>query len=238
VNTWADIKAAFYDVIGDSSYTVIPAATAVRWANLALQDLCEAARYRDIQQVSNVSSGTATYTIADDVYDIFRVEYDGEALTPISGNALRRDGRDWKYRTGTPKFYTLEAMYYEHASPDKVSLRIWETPSSNMTNGLRIWYHGYPDAVSDASPSADIDVPDWAVSGVLFYMLSQAYESEYSIGMKNFDSAAMYWMMYEDVKDRLTIRSRDRQPKQWVCGEPAHGSMSVLNRLPDRVPAP
>ena len=238
MNTWTDIRNAFYDVIGDPQRALVPVATAERWANLGLYDLCEAALYNDTAATQNVVASTALYSISDDVYEIFRVEYDDEVLTPITNDDLARDGRDYQYRTGKPRFYTLDEMYTETASPDKVYVRLWETPSSNLTNGLRVWYHGYPDDVDNDSPGTDIDVPDWAVGAVLFYMLARAYESQYSVGMQNFDTAAFYAMMYEDIRDRLVIRSRERVPKRWVAGASAGPSANVMNRLPDRVPAP
>jgi len=230
VNTWTEIRAAFRDITGDTDANIFSAETAVRWANLGLRDLCDAARYVDSQHVVSTASGTGTYGIAAGGYDVFRVEYDDCALLPITRDQLRNHGRDWASRSGTPRFYYLTEM---SATPDYLYVGLWEKPPS-LTNGLRIWYHGYPTDVSDSTPSSEIVVPDWAVGGVLFYMLIQAYTADTVV--RDLGAADLYQMMYDDLKERLVDRSRDRQSrKEWQAGSPAGPSLNVLNRLPDRV---
>lgn len=232
MNTWTDIKAAFDDITGDSSRIFFPAATVVRWANLALDDLCDAARYVDTAvTASTTTSGVTVLTSGG--YDVTRVEYDDEVLWPITRDKLRTQDRDWNYRTGRPRFYYLDQI---NSVADYLMVGIWEKTETNETDALRVWVHAYPTDVSDASPSAEISVPDWAVSAVLFYMLVKAYESDTKL--QNFDTAAVYRMMYEDIKERLVVRSKGRNPKSWIMGYEGRPTISVINRLPDRVPAP
>lgn len=233
MNTWADIKSTFEDILADSGNAFISDATQVRWANAALRELCEAARYIEAQKVSNVASGVSQYAVTEGGYSVVRVEYDGEALFPIYRSHLRQCMRDFSGHTGLPRFYFLDEI---NATPDNLYVGVYETPSANLTNGLRIWYHGYPAAVSDSSPSTEIEIPDWAVGGVLFYMLREAYTADTNV--RNLDTAAFYGMLYDDVLDRLVSRSRSRLAKSWQSGQRAYQPQSILNRLPDRVPAP
>ena len=232
MNTWTDIKAAFDDVTGDSSRIFFPAAAVVRWANLALDDLCDAARYVDTAVTADTSTSGIT-SLSGGGYAIWRVEYDDEVLWPITRDKLRTADRDWNYRTGTPRFYYLDQT---GSVPDYLQFGIWEKTATNEVGALRVWVHSYPTDVSDSSPSSEIDVPDWAVSAVLFYMLVKAYESDTKL--QNFDTAAVYRMMYEDIKERLVVRSKGRQPKSWIMGYEGRPTISVINRLPDRVPEP
>ena len=234
LNTWTDIRAAFRDITGDTGATIFSAATVARWANLALGDLCEAARYIDEQYVVGASAGVGSYAVTAGGYGVTRVEYDGSVLFPITRNGLRSHARDWSTRTGLPRFYYLTEM---SATPDSLFVGLYEIPSSNLANGIRIWYQAYPTAVSDASPSSEIEVPDWAVGAVLFYMLREAYTSDTQT-LQDFSKADMYGIMYEDAKQRLVGRARGALPKKWEYGQPGRPSLNVLNRLPDRIPAP
>lgn len=233
MNTWTDIKAAFDDITRDSSRIMFSAESVARWANNALQDLCDAGRYIDSEIIADAPSSGVVVSTSAVGYDVWRVEYDDEALYPITRDALRSGDRDWNYRVGRPRFYYLDQT---NTSPDYLFVGIWEKPATNETNAMRLWVHGYPAAPSDASPSTEIDVPDWAVSAVLFYMLVRAYEADTKI--QSFDVAGLYQMMYEDIKERLVIRSKGRDQKKWVVGESGRPSINVLNRLPDRIPAP
>jgi hypothetical protein len=42
------------------------------------------------------------------------------------------------------------------ATPDYLYFGIYEAPSTALASGIRAWYHAYPTAVSDSSPSAEM----------------------------------------------------------------------------------
>jgi len=205
-----------------------------RFANRALNEVCGSTRYFDYPFVANGVADQHAYTLSDnDVYDIFRVEYDDEVLWPITKDHLRHNDRNWSVRSGRPRFYYLDEHY---TTDDDLTVGIWEAPSANLTNGLRVWTHLHPPVVSsedEQALAATVQIPEWAVGAVLFYMLHLTYLAKTPI--QDLDAAEIYRLLYEDIKDRLLRRSRDRQPKRWVSGAPSSPSLNVLNRLPQRI---
>jgi hypothetical protein len=233
---YSDVLAQFNDITRDVNRYHFSQGQVDRFANRALDDLCSRARYKDTEESVNGVSGTAVYAVTSDGYDVFRVEYDDERLVPITRNSLRTNGSDWASRTGKPRFYYLDENY---SSQSYLSVGLWETPSANLTSGLRIWFHSVPTTAVGTTAgglAADVDVPDWAAGAVLFYMLYLAYTADTKI--QSFEAAAIYKMMYEDIADRLVLRSRDKSPKKWVSGSSSGPSLNVLNRLPERIPSP
>jgi hypothetical protein len=121
VNTWTDIKAAFDDITRDSNRVFFPAATVVRWANRGLEGLCDEARYVDSANVANSSTASPNqYGVAAGGYDVFRVEYDGEALLPIT-----RD--HFVYGIHAPKVYAIhDGLRCDCGGTDEVDRFVWD----------------------------------------------------------------------------------------------------------------
>lgn len=226
MNTYTEILAAFNDVTRDSARHHFSAGTVDNFANRALRAICERTKYLSKSDAVNVTSAVAE--TQDPGYDIFRVDYENEVLLPITRDQLRYADRDWASRTGTPKYYYLDELY--RADQQYLRANLFEAPSSG---GARIWYHAYPTEVDNASPSGEIEIPDWAVGAVLYYMLYLAYRSETQI--RNENTSAFYKMLYDHVLDRLQARVYSENPKRWICGEPARPSVGVTNRLPQRI---
>ena len=83
----------------------------------------------------------------------------------------------------------------------------------------------------------EIELPVWAQYGVLYGMLGMAYEIESNI--YNPRAAAFYWKLYQDVEDRVRIRSNSKLPKRlemkaWRDIDP----LDVITRLPAHIDAP
>lgn len=230
MSAYSEVLNAFNEITGDTRRYHFTAAQVDRFANRALEEICERARYIETFVMKNVVSGTSEYSIVEDGYDITRVEFDGEFLFPITRDTLKHADRDWSSREGLPRFYYLDQIT---GTQDKLTVGLWETPSTSATFGMRIWYHKVPTAVSAASSVSIMEIPDWASSAVLYYMLNIAYTADTKV--QDFGAAALYEMMYQDVLDRLILRSRDGNPKKWVSGGPATPSRNVLNRLPQRI---
>ncbi|RKX43972.1 MAG: hypothetical protein DRP64_07425 [Verrucomicrobia bacterium] len=231
---YGDIYDDFNDITGNGGNYFFADATIDRFANRALEETCERARYKDKAELVNVVGGTAVYPVTSDGYDIFRVEYDDEILYPITREALRHQDRDWATRTGLPRFYYLDEIYA--SAQNYMTVGLWETPSTSVTNGLRIWYHVVPNAPASTSAltkAVAVDIPEWASSAVLYFMLSLAYKVDTKI--QNAGASALYSALYEDVLSRLIIRSNDRQPKTWTSGSASGPTRNVLNRLPQRI---
>ena len=230
MSAYSEVLSAFDDLTGDASRYHFTTAQVDRFANRALTEICERCRYLETFRLVNVVGGTSEYAILEDAYNITRVEYDKEVLYPVTRDSLRHADRDWASRSGLPRFYYLDEII---GAQDKLSVGLWETPSTSLAFGLRIWYSKVPDAASTASSFTLLEIPDWATAAVLYYMLNIAYTADTKL--QNFPTASVYEMMYQDVLDRLVIRSRDNNPKQWVSGGPARPSRNVLNRLPQRI---
>jgi len=233
VSAYLDVYNSFNEITGDTGRYHFDREQVDRFANRALDETCERARYKDTAETINVVADTAVYSATAAGYDIFRVEYEDEILFPITRDQLRHADRDWSSRTGLPKYYYLDEIY---STQDALSVGLWETPGTSVTDGLRLWYHGVPIAANSASGltlATVMDIPDWASGAVLYYMLYLAYSADTKV--QDFGASALYFMLYEDVLGRLVIRSNDRHPKNWVSGAPSSPSRSVLNRLPQRI---
>ena len=228
--TYNDLLSQFNDITRDSQRHIFTAAQVDRFARRGLERLCAAAKYKLTGETINIVSGTGEYAATSEGHDVVRVEYDGEALRPIRRDDLRAKDSDWVNRTGYPRYYYLDEIYGSQRYP---SVGLFEIPSTSLTDGLRMWYTGKPTAPSAASGATAVDIPDWAVGGVLFFMLYLAYSADTFI--QNQEAAAVYKMLYEDIEYRLIKRARDNSPKSWVSGQPARAGVSFLNRMPERI---
>jgi len=233
VSTYAEVLAGFDDITRDEERHLFSVSQVDRFMNRALIETCEAARYRVESESISAVADQAVYAITEQGYDILRVEYDDEVIIPIGTAALRHADRNWAVRTGTPRYYYLDELY---SSQEYLSVGLFETPSSNLTDGLTIWYDAHPDTATYTKTATEVDIPDWASGAVLFYMLYLAYTADTKA--QSFEAAAVFKILYEDILERLTNSSRSRQPKSWMCGAASSPSVSVLNRLPQRIPAP
>jgi len=231
--TYGDILDQFDDITRDSSRYYFTQAQVDRFAARALQEICERARYIDASETIDAVSGTGEYSITGTGYDVFRVEYDDEVLWPVNRDDLRRADRNWETRSGKPRFYYLEEIY---GTQDYLTVGLYEKPSSDLTDGVRVWYHGVPASPSGTTQLnrlSSVKIPEWASGAVLFYMLYLAFTADTKL--QSFEAAAVYKLLYEDILGRLVMRSRDRQPKRWVSGGPSSPTLNVRNRLPERI---
>ena len=237
MESWQDVKDFFFPAVQDTeaSQAFFTVDQAEAWANAALWEMGQYAQYYDLVATQNTSSGTATYTIGSlgtPPYGIWRAEIDDEVIRATTQDELERNDRDWPARTGKPAFYYLDTMSY---IPDLCLMGLFETP--NGTYELRTYAYGVPDAVSNDSDATNVMVPQWAAYGVLWYMLSEAFLAE--TRRQNLDTSAFYRMLYEDVLDRLRVRSFSKIRKTWVAG--TGGSWNeddILYDLPDTIPEP
>lgn len=230
MSTYGDILDNFKDYMGEVTERYFSAAQIDSFAHRGLKELCERGRYKDTPEEINIVNGTSEYAVSGDGYDVFRVEYDDEMILPITRDQLRSADRDWAYRTGLPRYYYLDEIY---GSQDYLSVGLFETPGTDLTDGLRVWYHEYPDAPSSSSTSTELDVPDWASAAVLYYMLYMAYSAE--TRRQDFAVADFFYALFSELSERVEIRSNDRLPKGWVSGTPSGPSAHVKNRLPERI---
>jgi len=228
MNTWTNILAAFNDIVRDRSDRFFSAAQKLRFANRALREICEHCEYTEEYEDINTVAGTATYEVTADAYRVLRVEYDGQAITPILTDDLMALDAKYATRTGTPKFYYLGGMT---GSQDAITVGLSDVPSVSVENGLRVWYSAYPTEI--VAGTGEIEIPDWSVSAVLFYMLHLAYLT--SGVRKNLKTSEFFRMLYEEVLDALARRRNSRLPKKWKGGEDPRITVASLSQLPDHI---
>lgn len=220
----------FDDITRDSARRHFSQAQVDRYTNRALQEICERTRHLDEQELINAVASTLEYATTSDGYNIFRVEYDGEVLIPIARDKLRIGTTDYSSRTGTPRFYYLDEM---NDSSGYQVIGLFPAPGTNLTNGIRVWSHAFPADVSGDALTTDIEIPDWAIGAVCYYVLSLAYTAETQI--QDLEAAQMFNLLHEDILQRLIMRSRSKQPKKWAAGGAGRPTAIPLGKLPDRI---
>lgn len=206
------------------------------WTNLALWEMAEHAQYLDKIETQNTADGTAAYYVGGNgtpPFGIWRMEIDDEAIQAISQDRLREFSRTWKDVSGQPHYYYLDDINY---TPDYYQFRLWEEP--NGVYEIRSYVYDLPAQVFDGAETDSLQVPQWAVYGVAWYVLSEAYMAETT--RQSYDTAAFYRMLYDDILDRLSGRAADKLgEKQWIYGG---GSSRFLpdfwDNLPDTIPEP
>ncbi|HUV62945.1 MAG TPA: hypothetical protein VMW24_03550 [Sedimentisphaerales bacterium] len=237
METWQDIKDFFFPAMQDTetSQTFFTTTQAVNWANGALWEMAQHAEYLDVIQEQNTVDGTSAYSVGpagEFPYAIWRVEIDDEAIRPTTADAFRRSDRTWESNSGKPRFYYTDL--FTNASTYRLGL-YWEP---NGVYELRTYSYGVPAQVAEDADTDKLQVPQWAIYGVLWYMLSEAYSAE--TRRQNPETAGFYRRLYDDMLDRLRARSNNRlSEKTWVVGSsPSHFIDNFWHDLPDTIPEP
>lgn len=237
METWQDIKDFFFDAVQDreTSQAFFTTTQAVAWANAALWEMAEVTKYYDVTQAQNTAAGTRIYQVGASgmpPLGIWRVEIDDEAIRPTTEKTISKDRAKWENRSGIPKFYYLDQA---NAVPDRLKLGLYEEPDGIYE--LRTYSYGVPAQVSDSADGDSLQVPQWAIHGVLWYMLSEAYMAE--TRRMNMDTSAFYRMLFEGILDRLEARTNNRLAKRWVAAEGGHQfDADFWSNLPDTIPEP
>lgn len=226
MNTWADIRSTFRSMVNDDNALFFTASQATAWANKALRDMAGETEYRDGVGTVAVTAGSYGASVGT-ALSMWRMEWDNEVLLPTTYDALARKYRNWAEYTGEPRLYYLD---HQRGSETLVA-GLYPIPAANGT--ARYYTKAVPTAVSDASPSTEIDLPDWSVGGVLYYMLSQAYRSDSK--RRNIKLAAYWEAMYLGVRDRLKGRSYSRMVFRAPSSTPLRMGMDVWRRAPEYV---
>lgn len=124
--TLGELKAKFYDLIGEDSSSLVnvTAATAGRLLNDAYREIARMTGAIEKIHVARVVSGTAEYTLPDDAGKIIRVAYDGERIWPHS--ALEMDAIDqyWETRSGQVDRYVTDRE-------NNNVIRLYKNPDTN-----------------------------------------------------------------------------------------------------------
>jgi hypothetical protein len=239
VETWQDMKDFFFPAVQDTEaaqiYFTVDQAEA--WANDALLQMGEYAKYNDLVQTQNTASGTLAYQVGATgypPYGVWRAEIDDQAIRATTYDSVSNSSQSWETRTGIPRFYYMDQNIGSDYNQYKVAL--CEKP--NGIYELRTYAYGMPARVSNSADTDKVQVPTWAIYGVLWYMLSEAFVAETS--RQNLDTSLFYWGLYENVLDRLRARNSNRLgSKHWVYGGGGHEfDTNFWSDLPDTIPEP
>jgi len=149
--TLGELKAKFYDLIGEDSSSLVnvTAATAGRLLNDAYREIARMTGAIEKIHVARVVSGTAEYTLPDDAGKIIRVAYDGERIWPHS--ALEMDAIDqyWETRSGQVDRYVTDRE-------NNNAIRLYKNPDTNGAGAV-------------------MDGDSWTVAGTVLITLASQY---------------------------------------------------------------
>lgn len=234
--TWQNVKDLFYETIGDSENNgfFFDEATVTSFADEAIREASNRTRFSDAvaEQLSVAGDATINPTMGW-FAQIWRVEYDGEKLIPITTDELRKRDRHWASRSGTPRFYMLDE--YQTDSEDTV-IRLFETPDAEDVL-IRIYAYSRQYAINDSAPTQSLPLPEWFAYSLLFGMLERAYEADTE--MQSFKKSRFYHMLWDDALGRLRARSFGRLNKQWVMRPSGKKpGLDIRNRIPQHIPEP
>ncbi len=237
METWQDVKDFFFPALQDTEtgQRFFTTTQALAWANAGLWELGQHAQYYDLVETQNTADADAAYFYGPDglpPYGLWRVEIDDEAIRPTTIEMVTGLDRTWESRTGQPGFYylndSLEAM-------DHSQISLWEKPDGIYE--LRTYAYGVPAQVSDSADTDSLQVPQWAIYGVLWYMLSEAFLAD--TRRQSLDASGFYRMLYDDTLERLQDRANSRLNKRWVvAGEGHKFDKGFWSNLPDTITGP
>jgi hypothetical protein len=237
VQTWQDIKDFFFPAVQDTEayQSFFTVAQALAWANSGLWEIAQYTQFLDTVQAQNTVTNTVKYQLGATgapPMGVWRVEIDDEKIRAVTAEELARSDRRWQKRSNRPYFYYLD---YANTTPDQFYIRLWETP--NGVYSLRTYSYGVPAQVSESANTDKLQVPQWAIYAVLWYMLSEAYLAE--TRRQNFETSSFYRMLFEDTIERVMERTNTKINKSWVVGEEVYDpTANFWDNIPQTIPEP
>jgi hypothetical protein len=217
VSSYGDVTAIVRGLVNDdaASSRLITDTQMDLWANTCLYEIAEHSEYREVVETDVTVSGTGIWSVEGDPLGIFRVEIDDEKIYPINSRELYRLSRTWQEQTGLPRWYRMDNM--RNMESDDLRFELWPTP--NAVYDIRIYSTVAADEVDSTTPNEFVMLPRWAVHGLAWGILSKFYESESR--MQNLGAAQVYKVMYDQVIDRIKVRSYarlSRDESAWGAG--------------------
>lgn len=102
--------------------------------------------------------------------------------------------------------------------------------------GVEVFYNARPDEI-DGSAAQVVQIPAWAMHGILFGMLAEAFESDTEL--MNLDTSSFYRNLFYHWIGRLRVRSYDKLPMVWVYeGEGERPHAPFIGVQPETIPDP
>jgi hypothetical protein len=222
VSSWQDVLDTFYGIVKDTeaAQTWLTTTQAEAWANQCLAELAEYTLPVDKAIVWAATAGEPQYalnTTGSGTLEVKLVEVNDEAIPRTTQRELWASSPTWQEHTGQPRFYYTDGL--NGFDSEGLDIAFWPTPET--TDSLRVTLAVVPDAVDNAAMTNPVMLPLWAVPGLLWGMLSVAYKAE--TRLQNLSTAQLFRTMFEDVMERLRMRSYDRVPVRVVFGGGGHG---------------
>ena len=234
--TWQNIKDFFYETVGDTeaaqAFFVEDDVTA--WANEALREAVERTEFADYHEDQVSAAATALVTLGSpSAIGLWRVEYDGEKLEPVTLDSIRRINRFWADYSATPVAYMLDE---QAMTSDLLAFRLYPVPGADDDN-IAIYAYGVQYIISDTSPTQPVNVPEWFAYALVFGMLVRAYQADTE--MQSYQRSDFYRMLWDDALMRLRGRSYGRLNKRWEFQQAGSSrKISARNLIPEHIPEP
>lgn len=207
MNTYGDIRNTFYQMFRDSptDQVFITTTQADNFANKGLRDMAQAAWYKDAEV--DIASSATEFSLGEHIRC-----WRGEGtvagtlqyMKPISKESLIQSFRRFETVTGVPRHWFLDYNRVDE------NVRVGIYPDPGTLTAYKFYCYTWPTPVTSAATSFELDMPDWAVAGLMYYMLWQAYLSDTK--RQDLDLAAFYRDLYYEVRDLLIGASKGRMP--------------------------
>jgi len=233
VKTWGDVRTQFHRLISDQAASIFTNANAESYANIALNHMAGESRHIDRLETGSTTADQATYStvgFTTEVYRIWRVTHDDDPLMSVTTDRLDATDHSWRsHGSGTPLYYLLDQT--------ETAVYLFPIPGTSSLD-LEFFVESAPAPMDNDNTTNNVELPVWAIPGLLFWMLSYAFDAD--TPLRNLDSAAFYRHMAQRVTKALQVRSCNRLPKEW--SKAAAGQATVppqFDRLPgDGISAP
>lgn len=232
--TWANIKTVFYGVVGDveGENTFFSLAQTLGWAQECMREAGERTHFYDLKYENSGDGGNNTIYLSSDIYGVWRVEIDDEALRPITGEKLRHGDRFWESRTGVARWYLLDEY---QTNLDSFAIRLYETPSADYD--IDVYAYAAPILMMDSSPTYNVHLPEWFAYSLAWGMLAKAYSADTQ--MRNEQIAGFFRGLWNDAILRLRVRSFGRLKNEWEYQpEGPELQSSIWDRIPSTITGP
>jgi len=218
MNTWRDIRDTTFQMLGDAPGRNIYFSDAqiTRWANKGLRDLAWFAKYKDTEFTATVAGGSETVSIGG-ILRLWRGEATvagvSQVLFPTTKDQLIHDYR---------RFYDIAGSvreYYVDQTRRTQSLAVGLFPKPTASTDVRFYCYDIPTEVSDLTLDDEIEIPNWAVGAVMYYILGEAYRADTTI--MNKATSNLFRALYDDVRSRVADRSMNKvlmSGRRWTAG--------------------
>ena len=222
------------DPVGDSR--LITDTQMDLWANMCLHEMVEHSEFLETEETANTTGGgTGAVAITGDPIRVLRVEIEDEAIYPTTTRDLYKLSRTWQAQTGRPRWYYMDSL--RDYQSDYLYLNLWPLP--NAVYSVRAVVSQAPKELDSTIPTNNVEVPLWATPGLVWGILYRFYEAE--TRMQSNQASQLFKMMYEDVVDRLKVRSYSKlgRSKAWGSGRRSMPSGDFQELMPsDGFPYP